>query len=1054
MRPYRFAALIPAAMALAILGLAQAQELPGNTEQQIRALLSEKAARNPAQAKMDSHLVHAAQILRGQPVSADFPTPPGELESVHRDANEMVVVDIRTDVSPDLLAMIGSLGGTVVNAFPQYEAVRARLPLLAVERVAERSEVRQIRLAARAYVNAAPAKGSLLRRLGAAFSTVAEGPDRTGDLAHEANIARANFNFDGTGVKVGVISDGVDSLASEQGKIPPNLPPVNVISGQAGSGDEGTAILEVVYTLAPGATLYFATANPSQAQMASNIQALANAGCNIIVDDIGYFEEGPFQDDTIAKVVDAVTAAGVFYFVAAGNSGNELTGTSGTWQGDFVDSGTTLTAISAKETGSYTLHSFGAGFNYDQLTAASEVPVINGGTGWYELMWSDPLGESNNDYDLFITDSSGNVLGSSTNIQNGAEDPEEDVTGTTALANACSPGTCRVYIVKHSSAAPRALYLSTERGALAVATSSATYGHAAAASAFGIAATVVPSYFPQLRCTVFSLTCSNGVEGYSSDGPRQMFYDQQGNALTPNNFLIGTGGGTVLSKPDFTAADCVSTGLSSYSPLCGTSAAAPHAAAIAALLLQAVPTLTPAGLRNALTASAIDIQGLPNINVGAGVVMAPAAVQAACGYSAGSVSSVPGAGGSVNLSIQASPNCPWTISGLPSWVSGGASGKGTVSVPLTVAANPGTVRSGTVSLTAGTLTLASASITQASVPPTALLSGFTTGVYSQDLPASGAPWTLATGSSLPPGLALSGGTSITGTPTGASPTASPFTFTLQGSTGAQTFSLTVVSVGGTGPALSRVGVLPQFAAGAGYTTTIYVANTSAAPVPVRLIIRGENGSTTLPVLTALTVTQQGDTQTGIIATTIDRVLNPYTTLVIAGGQGQAANVEGWVDVLATTAVSGFAVFTCATTGLTSGGAGFVTPWEGTVPLQTQLSASTITLPFDNTTPSYAAPGTQFTTGIAIGSLTGGSITARFYDVNGNQLGTPQTFTLGTLEHTALMVNSPATASPIGQDWSFTNHFQGVVQFTGPALIGLGLRASPYGTLTTVPATLQ
>jgi hypothetical protein len=249
-------------------------------------------------------------------------------------------------------------------------------------------------------------------------------------------------------------------------------------------------------------------------------------------------------------------------------------------------------------------------------------------------------------------------------------------------------------------------------------------------------------------------------------------------------------------------------------------------------------------------------------------------------------------------------------------------------------------------------------------------------------------------------------------------------------------------------------VLPQFAAGAGYTTTIYVENPSAAPVPVRLIIRGDNGSTTLSVLTALTVTQQGDTQTGITATTIDRVLNPYTTLVIAGGQGQAVNVQGWVDVLATTAVSGFAVFTCATTGLTSGGAGFVTPWEGTVPLQTQLSASTITLPFDNTTPSYAAPGTQFTTGIAIGSLTGGSITATFYDVNGNQLGTPQTFPLDALEHTALMVNSPATASPIDQDWSFTNGLQGVVQFTGPALIGLGLRASPYGTLTAVPAILQ
>src|ERR1035441_8161333 len=108
-----FTALAPVALALVMMSSAEAQNLSANAQQQIRALLSEKAARTPAQAKMDSHLVHAAQILRGQPVSPDFPRPPGELESVHRDANEMVEVDIRTDVSPDLLAMIGSLGGTV-----------------------------------------------------------------------------------------------------------------------------------------------------------------------------------------------------------------------------------------------------------------------------------------------------------------------------------------------------------------------------------------------------------------------------------------------------------------------------------------------------------------------------------------------------------------------------------------------------------------------------------------------------------------------------------------------------------------------------------------------------------------------------------------------------------------------------------------------------------------------------------------------------------------------------------------------------------------------------
>src|ERR1017187_2956872 len=85
--------LFPAVLALAALATAQAQNMPANTETQIRALLAEKASRNPAQLKRDSHLVHAATILRGQPVSPDFPTPPGEMEAVHADRNNMVEVD-------------------------------------------------------------------------------------------------------------------------------------------------------------------------------------------------------------------------------------------------------------------------------------------------------------------------------------------------------------------------------------------------------------------------------------------------------------------------------------------------------------------------------------------------------------------------------------------------------------------------------------------------------------------------------------------------------------------------------------------------------------------------------------------------------------------------------------------------------------------------------------------------------------------------------------------------------------------------------------------------
>ena len=59
------------------------------------------------------------------------------------------------------------------------------------------------------------------------------------------------------------------------------------------------------------------------------------------------------------------------------------------------------------------------------------------------------------------------------------------------------------------------------------------------------------------------------------------------------------------------------------SPFYGTSAAAPHAAAIAALLKSARPGITPAEVRAALLASAIDIEA-PGVDrdAGAGIIMA------------------------------------------------------------------------------------------------------------------------------------------------------------------------------------------------------------------------------------------------------------------------------------------------------------------------------------------------------------------------------------------------------------------------------------------------
>ena len=94
-------------------------------------------------------------------------------------------------------------------------------------------------------------------------------------IAHGADRAH-NTGVTGAGVKVCVLSDGVDSLATEvaAGRLPAGI---DVVAGQAGMGNEGTAMLELVYQIAPGAALGFATGFNGDVQMAANIQALHNA---------------------------------------------------------------------------------------------------------------------------------------------------------------------------------------------------------------------------------------------------------------------------------------------------------------------------------------------------------------------------------------------------------------------------------------------------------------------------------------------------------------------------------------------------------------------------------------------------------------------------------------------------------------------------------------------------------------------------------------------------------------------------------------------------------
>jgi hypothetical protein len=580
-------------------------QLSDSALRQIEALQQDKARRTPAQQKVDSQLLYAEKMRRGVPVANGVRTLRVTLD---KDTDGRVQVDITARVTDELLQGIADAGGKVVNSFVQYEAIRAWLPLPEVELLAARPEVRFIRPAEKSRTNAG--------------NVVSEGY-----FTHKVNVASNSFSATGSGVKVGVLSDSVDYLAQSQAA--GELGAVTVLPGKAGSGEgEGTAMLEIVHDLAPGAQLFFATANGGTAAFAQSIRDLRFIyHCDVIVDDVDYFIESPFQDGVVAQAVNAVTADGALYFSSIGNSGNKNDNTSGTWEGDFVDGGA-LTVNS--ENGR--VHRFGSA-NYNTIAPGGYSERV-------DLFWSDPLSASTNDYDVFLLSSNGSsVVALSDNSQNGTQSPYESI-------DKADVGE-RVVILRYSGTG-RFLHLEVGRGQLGVSTSGRARGHSAAAEAFGVAAVDVSG-----STNTFVAGSKNPVEDFSSDGPRRVFYYSDGSSITPGNF--SSSGGAIRQKPDIAAADGGRTSVPGFSRFFGTSAAAPHAAAIAAVLKSYNPSLTPAQVRAALTGSALDIEttGVDR-DSGYGIVMADAALRAVPAPSPPVVVSLSPAGGAVGTVVSIS----------------------------------------------------------------------------------------------------------------------------------------------------------------------------------------------------------------------------------------------------------------------------------------------------------------------------------------------------------------------------------------------------------------
>ena len=206
-----------------------------------------------------------------------------------------------------------------------------------------------------------------------------------GDGILNADDLRSTMNVTGDGVKIGVIANGLDHWdnVDDSGNLPTYSSGITVHSTFSGKGDEGTAMLEIIYDLAPDAGLYFAgyrsNGTFSSADMTTAIDWMVAQGVDVIVDDLGFFDQPIFEDGTIAETVADAVSSGVVYVTTAGNTAQTH------YQGDYNAQG-----------GGSSYHLFHDNPNDTLLRV--DVPTDGNVEGM--LQWSDQWGSSGNDYDL------------------------------------------------------------------------------------------------------------------------------------------------------------------------------------------------------------------------------------------------------------------------------------------------------------------------------------------------------------------------------------------------------------------------------------------------------------------------------------------------------------------------------------------------------------------------------------------------------------------------------------------------------------------------------
>lgn len=363
-----------------------------------------------------------------------------------------------------------------------------------------------------------------------------------------------NLGVRGKGIKIAILDVGFEGYQSKLGSELPVSGNVTVRSFRTdrditgGGQNHGTAVAEIIYDVAPDAKLYLINFG-YDVEFPDAVDYAISQNVDIISMSLGWLD-GPFDGtSTISAKVDSAVSGGIVWVNSAGNYAQRH------WQGKFID------------TDNDKIHDFAPG--------DENMSIISGGNIEIFLSWDD-WPASDQDYNLYVYNSTGYLSAFSETVQDGTQPPVEKISRN------LPPGTYNLQIRKYN--ATRDVNFELYIGSYDVIENQ----YQVPSSSLSIPADA------QGAITVGATYWSNDIlEFFSSRGP--------------------TDDGR--TKPDVVAPDGVQTSITLL-PFYGTSASAPHVAGAAALLKSVNSSLTPASLRSALQSTARSL-GDPN-SYGAG----------------------------------------------------------------------------------------------------------------------------------------------------------------------------------------------------------------------------------------------------------------------------------------------------------------------------------------------------------------------------------------------------------------------------------------------------